>query len=78
MEPAMRQSDLFDPELPASDPALAEGDIVLCGPTGALALEVIALRHGKAWVRDLEGGRDGVVKVTAFRRFALGAAEMLQ
>jgi hypothetical protein len=47
---------------------VAEGDIVMMGPTGALALLIIAVRGEMAWVRDLDDGRHGVVELASFTR----------
>jgi hypothetical protein len=47
---------------------VAEGDIVMMGPTGALALLIMAVRGGMAWVRDLDDGRHGVVELASFTR----------
>ena len=70
--------DCFDIDTPAGELSVAEGDIVMLGPNGAFTLEVLAVRGGKAWVRDLDDGRDGVVDVAHFRRFGLDALGVLQ
>lgn len=62
----------------AGELLVAEGDIVMLGPNGAFTLEVVAVRGGKAWVRDLDDGRDGVVDVASFKRFGLDALGVLQ
>jgi len=62
----------------AGELSVAEGDIVMLGPNGAFTLEILAVRGDKAWVRDLDDGRDGVVDVAAFRRFGLEALGVLQ
>ena len=63
---------------PARELSVIEGDIVMLGPNGAFTLEVLAVRGDKAWVRDLDDGRDGVVDVTSFRRFGFDACGTLQ
>ena len=49
--------------------SVAEGDIVMLGANGAFTLQVLAVRGDKAWVRDLDDGRDGVVALADFRWF---------
>jgi hypothetical protein len=63
---------------PGADHTVAEGAIVLLGPTGALAFEVVAVRGDKAWIRDLDDGRQGVVDVANFQAFGPGASGLLQ
>jgi hypothetical protein len=63
----------FSIGLPDWEQGVAEGDIVTLGPDGALALEVMAVRGDKAWVRDVDAGRDGVIDLVTFRRLALDA-----
>ena len=58
--------------------SVAEGDIVMLGPNGAFTLEVLAVRGDKAWVRDLDDGRDGVVALASFKSFGLEARGPLQ
>ena len=70
--------DPLDLSLSAGELSVAEGDIVMLGPSGAFTLEVVAVRGDKAWVRDLDDGRDGVVDVASFRRFGLDARGTLQ
>ena len=74
----MSYLDPLDLGPPAGEPSVAEGDIVMLGPNGAFTLEVIAVRGGRAWVRDLDDGRDGVVELGCFRRFGLDALGTLQ
>ena len=74
----MRYLDHFDLDPPARELSVAEGDIVMLGPNGAFTLEVVAVRGDKAWVRDLDDGRHGVVDLGAFKRFGLDAPGMLQ
>lgn len=50
----------------------------MLGPNRAFTLEVLAVRGDKAWVRDLDDGRDGVVDLASFRRFGLDALRALQ
>lgn len=45
---------------------IAEGEIILLGPSGGLAVQVIAVRDDKAWVRDLDHDRHGVVDLASF------------
>jgi len=59
-------------------PPVAEGDIVFLGPSGALAFEVLAVRGHKAWIRDLDDGRHGVVDVGDFRVFGAGSMGPMQ
>ena len=68
----------FDIGPPARALSVVEGDIVMLGPNAAFRLEVIAVRGDKAWVRDLDDGRDGVVDVASFGRFGLDASGRLQ
>jgi hypothetical protein len=63
---------------PARQPSVAEGDIVFLGPSGALAFEVLAVRGDKAWIRDLDDGRHGVVDVANFREFGPGSLGLVQ
>ena len=74
----MSYLDPFDLDPPARELSVAEGDIVMLGPNGAFTLEVLAVRGDKAWVRDLDDGRDGVVDLASFRRFGPDAPGMLQ
>ena len=74
----MSYLDPFDVDLPPWRAPVAEGDIVMLGPNGAFRLEVMAVRGAKAWVRDLDDGRDGVVDLASFSRFGLDAAGTLQ
>jgi len=73
----MRDLDPFEMGLPARL-SVAEGDIVMLGPNGAFTLQVLAVRGDKAWVRDLDDGRDGVVDLADFRRFGLDRSAMVQ
>ena len=73
----MRRYEPFD-ELSRPAQAVVEGEIVLFGPGGVLALQVVAVRGDKAWVCDLDDGRHGVVDVAAFRSFGLDAPGTLQ
>jgi hypothetical protein len=75
---AMSYPEPFDLGLPAYAQTVLEGDIVSLGPSGALTLEVMAVRGDKAWVRDLDDGRDGVVDIASFRRFGLDASGSVQ
>ena len=50
----------------------------MLGPNGAFTLEVLAVRGDKAWVRDLDDGRDGVVALASFKSFGLDARGPLQ
>jgi len=68
----------FNIDLPAWKLAVAEGDVIAVGPNGVLTLEIVAVRGDKAWVRDLDGGRDGVIDLTAFTKLALDALGVLQ
>lgn len=68
----------FDLGLAAGTLSVAEGDIVMLGPNRAFTLEVLAVRGDKAWVRDLDDGRDGVVDLASFRTFGLDALRALQ
>jgi hypothetical protein len=63
---------------PTHQQPVAEGDIVLLGPSGALAFEVVAVRGDKAWIRDLDDGRHGVVDVASFREFGPGSLGLVQ
>jgi hypothetical protein len=74
----MSYLDQFDVDPPTRQLLVAEGDIVMLGPNGAFKLEVMAVRGAKAWVRDLDDGRDGVVDLASFRRFGLDASGTLQ
>jgi hypothetical protein len=65
----MSYLDPFEPEPPPRRLSVAEGDIVMLGPNAAFRLEVMAVRGDKAWVRDLDDGREGVVHVASFRHF---------
>jgi len=65
----MSYLDPLDPDPPTRRLPVAEGDIVMLGPNAAFRLEVVAVRGDKAWVRDLDDGREGVVDVASFRRF---------
>jgi hypothetical protein len=65
----MSYLDPFEPEPLPRRLSVAEGDIVMLGPNAAFRLEVMAVRGDKAWVRDLDDGREGVVDVDSFRRF---------
>ncbi|HET6972030.1 MAG TPA: hypothetical protein VFH92_12955 [Phenylobacterium sp.] len=65
--------ELLFPEEP-----VVEGEIILYGPSGALALEVIAVRGDKAWVREVDDGRHGVIDVASLRMDHFGASGMLQ
>ena len=58
--------------------SIVEGDIVTLGPNAAFTLEVVAVRGEKAWVRDLDDGREGVVDLASFRKFGFDAPEVLQ
>ena len=73
----MTHFDAFADAPLAQQPVL-EGDVIILGPNGLLAFEVMAVRGEKAWVRDIDGGRDGVVDLTAFRRFGLEVAGAVQ
>jgi hypothetical protein len=64
--------------LPLQEQPVAEGDIVLLGPSGALAFEVVAVRGDKAWIRDLDDGRHGVVDVANFREFGPASMGLVQ
>lgn len=59
----------FDVDAPLCEQPVLEGDVILLGPNGLLAFEVIAIRGEMAWVRDVDGGRDGVVDLARIRRF---------
>ena len=74
----MSYLEAFDDSLPPGAQPILEGDIVLLGPGGAFAMEIIALRGDKAWVRDLDDGREGVVELATLRRFGLDAPGTLQ
>ena len=74
----MSYLDHFDIDPPPRALSVAEGDIVMLGPNGVFKLEVMAVRGDKAWVRDLDDGRDGVVDLVSFRRFGLDAPGALQ
>ena len=74
----MSYLDPLDLGVSAGKLSVAEGDIVMLGPNGAFTLEIVAVRGDKAWVRDLDDGRDGVVDVANFRRFGLDALGVLQ
>lgn len=74
----MSHLDPLDLGLSAGELSVAEGDIVMLGPNGAFTLEVVAVRGDKAWVRDLDDGRDGVVDVACFKRFGLDALGTVQ
>lgn len=74
----MSYLDPLDLDLSAGKLAVAEGDVVMLGRNGAFTLEVVAVRGDKAWVRDLDDGRDGIVDVASFRRFGLDALGVLQ
>jgi hypothetical protein len=74
----MSYLDPFEPEPPPRRLPVAEGDIVMLGPNAAFRLEVMAVRGDKAWVRDLDDGREGVVDLASFRRFDCGAPGALQ
>lgn len=65
----MSYLDPFESEPPPRRLSVAEGDIVMLGPNAAFRLEVMAVRGDRAWVRDLDDGRDGVVDLAAFSRF---------
>lgn len=58
--------------------SVAEGDIVVLGPSGAFTLQVLAVRGDKAWVRDLDDGRDGVVDLADVWRSGLDRSVVLQ
>ena len=74
----MSYLDHLDLGTSAGKLSVAEGDIVMLGPNGAFTLEVLAVRGDKAWVRDLDDGRDGVVDLASFRRFGFDAPIVLQ
>lgn len=74
----MSYLDPFDIDPPARALSVAEGDIVMLGHNGAFTLEVIAVRGDKAWVRDLDDGREGVVGLASFRRFGFSAPGSVQ
>jgi hypothetical protein len=74
----MTYCDAFDAGPESHPPKLAEGDIVRLGPSGALTLEILAVRGDKAWVRDLDDGRYGVVDLVSFWRFWLDTPGMFQ
>jgi hypothetical protein len=74
----MSYLDPQDLDRPARALSVAEGDIVLLGPNGAFTLEVLAVRGDRAWVRDLDDGRDGVVELSCFTRFGLDALGVVQ
>jgi hypothetical protein len=74
----MTYCDAFDRAPEGHPPQLAQGDIVRLGPSGALTLEILAVRDDKAWVRDLDDGRDGVVDLVSFWRFWLDGPGMFQ
>ena len=68
-----------DPTPPGGGrPLIAEGDILTLGRNAAFTLEVVAVRGDRAWVRDLDDGRDGVIDLTSFRRFGFETPEILQ
>lgn len=74
----MTYLDAFDTAAPLWEQRVMEGDVILLGPNGLLAFEVIAVRGDKAWVRDVDGGRDGVVELAGVRRLGLEAAGAVQ
>lgn len=74
----MTSMHAFSTDLPDWRVAIAEGDVVSVGPNGVLTLEIMAVRGDKAWVRDLDGGRDGVIDLNDFKRLALDALGGLQ
>jgi hypothetical protein len=74
----MSYLDYFDADPPHRALSVAEGDIVMLGPKGAFRLEVMAVRGARAWVRDLDDGRDGVVDLANFSRFGFDAPGTLQ
>lgn len=74
----MSYLDPFDIDAPARRISVAEGDIVTLGPNAAFRLEIMAVRGAKAWVRDLDDGREGVVDVGSFSRFRFDAPGTVQ
>jgi hypothetical protein len=74
----MSYPDPFDTDPPGRKLSVVEGDIVMLGPNGAFTLEVLAVRGDKAWVRDLDDGRDGVVALASFKSFGRDARGALQ
>jgi hypothetical protein len=74
----MSHLDPFDIDPPGRKLSVVEGDIVMLGPNGAFTLEVLAVRGDKAWVRDVDDGRDGVVALTCFKSFGLDARGTVQ
>lgn len=75
---SMRNLEPFEVGPPARRRPIVEGEIVLLGPNGGLAVQVVAVRGERAWVRDLNLGRDGVVDLGRTRRFGLDAPGALQ
>jgi hypothetical protein len=69
----MSNLEPVDAGLPIHEQSVAEGEIVLLGPGGGLAVQVMAVRGERAWVRDLNLGRDGVVDLWRVRRFGVDA-----
>lgn len=61
----MTNLDAIDVGFTAHEPPIAEGEIILLGPNGGLAVQVIAVRDHKAWVRDLDHDRDGVLDLAS-------------
>ena len=74
----MTYIERFEARAPVEDGLIIEGDIIFLGPSGALAVEVMAIRGDKAWIRDLDGDRDGVIPLARLRRFGLGTPEAVQ
>jgi len=74
----MSYLDACDVDPPGRALSVGEGDIIRLDPNGAFTLKVMAIRGEKAWVRDLEDGRDGVVDLGSFRSFGLDALGALQ
>lgn len=74
----MSYLDPFEDGPPCRELSVAEGDVVVLGPNGAFTLEVLAVRGVRAWVRDLDDGREAVVDLASLRRFGREAVGRLQ
>jgi hypothetical protein len=74
----MPNRDPFDVGPPGPELSVAEGDVVMLGRNGAFTLEIMAVRGDKAWVRDLDDGRQGIVDLDGFRKYGREARGTLQ
>lgn len=74
----MTYLDLFDIQPPTYRPAISRGDIVSLGDYAGPLYQVIAVRGGKAWVRNPSHGSDSIVSVDLCRRVGPTSADTLQ